>query len=230
VAEKVINGRPCALILGDNFIFGTGLPRILVNAGRISDGATIFGYPVAEPSAFGIAVLDEQGRVLELEEKPAQPKSNLAVPGVYFYDGEASAIARSLRPSARGELEITALNMVYLRRDALQLIQLGRGIAWLDGGTPEDLYEASQFVHVMEKRTGLKVGCPEEIAFRKGFISITELEGLANEMKSCSYRCYLLRLVAEGWDHLHTDADSTALLTGLEGGGAAGGNAKLVHI
>lgn len=197
VAEKHIAGHPTALILGDNIFYGTGLPAQFQRAVSRPDGATIFGYVVSDPCAFGIVTLDAAGKVLSLEEKPKQPKSNLAVPGVYFYDEEALTIAKTLKPSPRGELEITDLNRVYMERGKLRAEMLGRGTAWLDGGTPQTLFEASQFVMVMEQRTGLKIACPEEVAYRKGFISIDDLATIARGLRQGEYKDYLQRLIAD---------------------------------
>jgi glucose-1-phosphate thymidylyltransferase len=191
VTERLIAGQPTGLMLGDNILFGTGLPDQLRRAAANADGATIFGYPVAHPEAFGVAKLDAEGRVVSLEEKPQQPQSNLAVPGLYFYDAEALPIAKSLRPSARGELEITDLNNAYLSRGKLKLSVIGRGSAWLDGGTPESLFEASQFVRIMEQRTGLKIACLEEVAYRMRYITLAALEADVAAMKQGSYRDYL---------------------------------------
>src|SRR5262249_7815120 len=191
VAEEYIAGHPTALILGDNIFYGTGLPAQFQRAVSRPDGATIFAYFVSDPGAFGIITLDAEGKVLSLEEKPKQPKSNLAVPGIYFYDEEALEIARSLKPSPRGELEITDLNRVYMERGKLRAEMLGRGTAWLDGGTPQTLFEASQFVMVMEQRTGLKIACPEEVAFRMGFIDRQQLIGLSEKLRNCPYADYL---------------------------------------
>jgi glucose-1-phosphate thymidylyltransferase len=194
VAGDFIRGRPSTLILGDNILYGTGLPQQLQAAASQETGAVIFGYPVSNPRAFGVVTLDADGRPLSLVEKPADPKSNLAIPGLYFYDGEAVDIARGLKPSPRGELEITDLNRTYLERGTLSVRPLGRGTAWLDGGTPEDLYEASQFVRVMEDRTGLKIACLEEIALRMGFITKPDLDRLLARMPKSAYRDYVAGL------------------------------------
>ncbi|HVJ33114.1 MAG TPA: glucose-1-phosphate thymidylyltransferase RfbA [Terriglobia bacterium] len=191
VAEKYISGHPTALILGDNIFYGTGLPAQFQRATRRREGATIFAYPVSDPGAFGIITLDSEGTVLSLEEKPKQPKSNLAVPGIYFYDEHVLEIAKALKPSSRGELEITDLNRVYMEHGKLRAEMLGRGTAWLDGGTPQTLFEASQFVMVMEQRTGLKIACPEEVAFRMGFIDRIQLIALGEKLRNCPYADYL---------------------------------------
>lgn len=197
VTAKEIRGRNICLILGDNFLYGTGLPAQLREAGTQQVGATIFAYPVARPENYAVVALDRDGRILSLEEKPKIAKSNLAVPGLYFYDENATRFAKTLKPSERGELEITDLNRIYLDRGELSVSIIGRGTAWLDGGTPETLFEASQFVRVIEQRTSLKVACIEEVAFRTGFISIGQLSKLARGMKPCSYRDYLSQIVAQ---------------------------------
>ncbi|HVI89215.1 MAG TPA: glucose-1-phosphate thymidylyltransferase RfbA [Dongiaceae bacterium] len=195
VAEEYIAGHPTALILGDNIFYGTGLPAQFQRAVNRRDGATIFAYVVSDPGAFGIITLDAQGTVLSLEEKPKLPKSNLAVPGIYFYDEDALEIAKTLKPSARGELEITDLNRIYMERGKLRAEMLGRGTAWLDGGTPQTLFEASQFVMVMEQRTGLKIACPEEVAYRMRFITRNQLQGSIDLLRECDYKKYLTQLL-----------------------------------
>jgi len=195
MAADRIEGSRVALILGDNIFYRSGLPAQLQRAAAREKGATIFAFPVSAPQQFGIVVLDRNRRPIALEEKPKVPRSNLAIPGLYFYDDRAFEFARSLKPSARGEIEITDLNRLYLDRGGLVVEQLGRGSAWLDGGTPEDLYNATQFVQVMEERTGLKLGCPEEVAYRMGFVSMAHLEGLIGRMKSCRYREYLASIL-----------------------------------
>ncbi len=189
-AERT-EGRPVAVILGDNIFYRSGLPKLLKCASKRERGATIFAYPVLEPRRFGVVELGEDRRALSLEEKPHSPRSNLAVPGLYFYDEQAIGLARQLKPSARGELEITDLNRMYLDREELSVEPLGRGSAWLDGGTPDGLFEASQFVRVLEQRTGLKVACPEEVAYRMGFVSRVEFETTIRAMPDCAYREYL---------------------------------------
>ena len=197
VTEKHIQGRNICLILGDNFLYGTGLPAQLREAGTQPKGATIFAYPVARPENYAVVALDRDGRILSLEEKPKVAKSNLAVPGLYFYDKNAARFAKTLRPSARGELEITDLNRIYLDRAELSVSIIGRGTAWLDGGTPETLFEAGQFVRVIEQRTSLKIACIEEVAYRMGFIGIGQLSSLADGMRPCSYRDYLGQIVTQ---------------------------------
>ena len=166
IAERHIAGSPSALILGDNIFYGARLQARLLEASRPKRGATVFAVPVSQPELFGVVILDADRRPISIEEKPKQPKSNLAVCGLYFYDERVLDFARTLKPSARGELEITDLNRIYLEMGELDVVEFGRGSAWLDGGNPDDLYEAAQFVRIIEKRTGLKVGCPEEVAFR----------------------------------------------------------------
>jgi glucose-1-phosphate thymidylyltransferase len=194
LCAHLIDG-PVALILGDNIFFRTGLGDMLRAAAEIREGATIFALPVARPERFGIVVLDEEGRPLRLVEKPKTFVGNHAVPGLYFYDADALELARTLRPSPRGELEITDLNRLYLERGRLRLEMLGRGCAWLDCGTPEDLFEAGQLVRVLEERTGIKIACPEEVALNMGFIDEAQFASLIEVMPACSYADYL-RLVA----------------------------------
>src|SRR4051812_10519994 len=189
--------EPSALVLGDNLFYGADFVRCLGEAGSRATGATIFGYHVAEPSAYGVVEFAPDGRVLSLEEKPAQPKSNYAVPGLYFYDQEVVPLARSLKPSKRGELEITDLNRLYLEASKLHVELLGRGTAWLDTGTHDSLLEAAQFVSVIENRQGLKIACLEEIAFRKGWIDRAQLESNIAKLGKSSYGAYLRRIADE---------------------------------
>ncbi len=196
LAEDFLAGEPCALILGDNLFYGSGMQAFLESC-QISEGALIFAYPVQDPQRYGVVEFDAEGRVLSLEEKPAHPRSAYAVPGLYFYDGKAPALARTLRPSARGELEITDLNRLYLEQGQLRVRKMPRGFAWLDTGTPRSLLEASLFVEVIEERQGLRIGCIEEVAFRKGFISLEQLEALAQPLAKVPYGQYLLRIVQE---------------------------------
>jgi len=188
--------EPSALVLGDNLFYGAEFVQALVEAGTRTTGATIFGYHVAQPSAYGVVEFAKDGRVLSLEEKPAQPKSNYAVPGLYFYDAEVVPLARSLKPSKRGELEITDLNRLYLEKGALHVELFGRGTAWLDTGTHDSLVEAATFVHVLENRTGLKIACLEEIAFKHGWIDRAGLEANIKKLGKSSYGEYLKRLLA----------------------------------
>jgi glucose-1-phosphate thymidylyltransferase len=196
VGKEFINGEPVAMTLGDNIFFGRGLIDLLKNAAKIQDGATVFAYPVRNPHAFGIVEVDKNFKALSIEEKPENPKSNLAVPGIYFYDGHVSEYAAQLQPSKRGEIEISDLNNVYLKQGKLNVIVFGRGIAWLDAGTHESLLQASVFVQTVEERQGLMISCPEEIAYRQGFIDREQLLALASETDN-QYSQYLLDLARE---------------------------------
>jgi glucose-1-phosphate thymidylyltransferase len=195
IATADIAGCNVALALGDNIFYGAGLPRLLSQAMTHETGATIFGYEVADPSGFGVVVLDRTGRAIDLEEKPKSMRSRLAVPGLYFYDERAVAISKEIRPSARGELEITDVNRHYLAAGNLRVTLFGRGVAWLDGGTHRDLFEASQFVKVIEERTGLKIACPEEVAWRMKFIDQPAFESLIDPQPTTDYQRYLRSLV-----------------------------------
>jgi glucose-1-phosphate thymidylyltransferase len=202
IAEDFLAGSPSVLILGDNLFYGSGLQAFLESC-QITEGALIFAYPVHDPERYGVVELDKTtGQVISLEEKPAKPKSHYAVPGLYIYDGQAPSLAKTLKPSARGELEITDLNRLYLQQGKLQVRRMPRGFAWLDTGTPRSLLEASLFVQVIEERQGLKVGCPEEVAFRKGFISLDQLRRLAEPLSKTPYGQYLLRLVKDAEEGL----------------------------
>ncbi len=193
-----LNGsEPTALVLGDNLFYGHDFTRSLEAAGARTDGATIFGYHVADPKSYGVVEFAPDGRVLSLEEKPAQPKSNYAIPGIYFYDADVVKISRTLKPSKRGELEITDLNRLYLEAGKLRVELLGRGTAWLDTGTHDSLLEAAQFVSVIENRQGLKIACLEEIAYRKGWIDRAGLDANIAKLGKSSYGAYLRRLVDE---------------------------------
>lgn len=196
IAEEYLAGDPCCLVLGDNIFHGEGLSQLLRKAARLQTGAAVFAHPVKDPQRFGIAAFDECGRVTALEEKPEHPKSNFAVTGLYFYDGRAPTIARGLKPSTRGELEITDLNRAYLEMGALTVVRLGRGFAWLDAGTTESLLEAAVFVHAIEERQGFKIACPEEIAFRNGYINAKALKTLAARLPKSPYGNYLLRIAS----------------------------------
>jgi glucose-1-phosphate thymidylyltransferase len=198
IGAEFIGRDPVCLILGDNIFFGYGLGERLRRAARRRNGGTIFAYTVAEPGRYGVIELDAAGRPVSIEEKPARPRSNDVVTGLYFYDNDVVDIARGLRPSARGELEITDVNAAYLARGALHVERLGRGVAWLDTGTPEALLQASNFVEAVEARQGLKIACPEEVAWRMGYIDAARLEALAAALAGSSYGAYLRRLPAQG--------------------------------
>ena len=196
IAKSFIGSSPCALVLGDNIFYGHDLVKSVRQATQSKTGAKIFAYPVHDPERYGVVEFDGSGKALSLEEKPKHPKSRYAVVGLYFYDADVISIAESLRPSARGELEITDVNKAYLERGALDVIVMGRGMAWLDTGTHEALMEASLFIQTIENRQGLMVACPEEIAFRNGYISAEQLEKAGRSMKN-SYGEYLLQLLHE---------------------------------
>jgi len=197
IGASFIGNDNSALVLGDNIFYGHDFHEILGNADRRSAGATVFAYHVHDPERYGVAEFDPSGKVLSLEEKPKQPKSNYAVTGLYFYDNQVVDLARNLKPSPRGELEITDLNRLYLEKGQLDVEIMGRGYAWLDTGTHDSLLEAGQFIATIEKRQGLKVACPEEIAFRQGWITPSQLEALAQPLAKNGYGQYLLRLLAE---------------------------------
>ena len=197
LGEEFIDRRPCALILGDNIFYGHDLAKDLREAARKADGARVFAYPVHDPERYGVVEFDADGRALSIEEKPKQPKSRYAVTGLYFYDGQVVEIAKSLKPSARGELEITDVNRVYLKNGQLEVVVMGRGMAWLDTGTHESLMDAALYIQAIEKRQGLMVACPEEIAYRYGYINAAEVEKIGTTMKNSSYGAYLLQLLRE---------------------------------
>ena len=197
IGKEFIGGDTVCLILGDNIFFGTGLWDQLRDAAKLTEGAQIFAYPVREPQSYGVVEFDASGKAISIEEKPEQPKSHFAVPGLYFYDNRVVEIARTLKPSVRGELEITDVNRVYLERGQLRMRQLGRGIAWLDAGTHETLLQAANFVQAVEERQGLMIGSPEEVAYRVGFISREQLQELAEQLSQNEYRNYLLSLARE---------------------------------
>lgn len=197
IGSSFIGGDGCALVLGDNIFYGMGLTRVLEQAACLEVGAQIFSYYVKDPENYGVVEFDSNYKVLSIEEKPAQPKSNFVVPGLYFYDNDVIEIAQSLKPSSRGELEITDLNRVYLERGKLHTIIFGRGTAWLDAGSHESLLEAGVFVSTLEKRQGLKISCPEEIAYRKGYIGASEIEALAAPLMKTEYGKYLMRLIKD---------------------------------
>jgi glucose-1-phosphate thymidylyltransferase len=195
IGREFICGEPACLILGDNIYYGHGLPDSLRRAAALTEGATVFVYRVPDPERYGVAEFDESGRAISIEEKPEKAKSNFAVTGLYFYDEQVCEIAQQLKPSPRGELEITDLNRVYLERGQLRVEQLGRGFAWFDTGTQESLLQAANFVETVELRQGLKIACPEEIAFHLGLIDEQRLRGLGKQLAKSSYGKYLLNLL-----------------------------------
>lgn len=198
IGEQFLNGAPSALVLGDNIFYGHDFQRLLESANAQTTGSTVFAYHVQDPERYGVAEFDAQGKVLSLEEKPAQPKSNYAVTGLYFYDSQVVELAKSLKPSPRGELEITDLNKLYLQQGQLNVQLMGRGYAWLDTGTHDSLLEAGQFIATLEQRQGLKVACPEEIAFRAGWIDAAQLEKLAQPLLKNGYGKYLMQCLKGG--------------------------------
>ena len=197
IGQRFIGTDPVALVLGDNLFYGHGLPEQLQKAAARMHGATVFAYHVTDPQRYGVIQFDTHGRALGIEEKPSQPKSNYAVTGLYFYDNEVLEIARNLKPSARGELEITDVNRRYLERGALQVELFGRGTAWLDTGTHQSLLQAANFIEAIQTRQGWKICCPEEIAFRAGFIDANQLEKLAQPLSNSDYGSYLIGLLSE---------------------------------
>ena len=201
IGREWLSGEPCCLVLGDNLFHGQDLTRLLSSArGRVErdGGAVVFGYPVADPRAFGVVEFDEQGRVVGIEEKPEEPKGSYAVPGLYFYDGRVCDVAAGVRPSERGELEITSVNNAYLSRGELRVELMGRGMAWLDTGTPEGLLQAAEYVAAVQARQGYYVGAVEEVAFRRGFIDAAQLERLGEAMGKTGYGRYLAQVAREG--------------------------------
>ena len=197
LGEEFLAGSPCALVLGDNIFYGHDLVKDLRQAASQVDGARVFAYPVHDPERYGVVEFDTHGRALSIEEKPMQPKSRYAVTGLYFYDGRAVEIAKSLKPSARGELEITDVNQAYLKSGKLEVVVMGRGMAWLDTGTHESLMDAALYIQAIEKRQGLMVACPEEIAYRYGYITSAQVEKIGSAMKNSGYGSYLLQMLKE---------------------------------
>jgi glucose-1-phosphate thymidylyltransferase len=197
IGEEFLARDKACLILGDNIFFGHGLPEQLQSAAKLEKGALVFAYPVHDPERYGVIEFDQRGRAISLEEKPEQPRSHFAVPGLYFYDERVVEFAKSIKPSPRGEIEITDLNRAYLERGELQVTQLGRGVAWLDAGTHESLLQAANFIQAVEERQGLMISSPEEIAYRKGFIDREQLKRLASQLGNNGYAKNLLRLAGE---------------------------------
>jgi glucose-1-phosphate thymidylyltransferase len=197
LAEEFLATSPCALVLGDNIFYGHDLVKDLREATSQADGARVFAYPVHDPERYGVVEFNANGHVLSIEEKPKHPKSRYAVTGLYFYDRHVVEIAKSLNPSARGELEITDVNKAYLKNKKLEVVVMGRGMAWLDTGTHESLMDAALYIQAIEKRQGLMVACPEEIAYRSGYITAAQVEQLGNSMKNSSYGAYLLQMLKE---------------------------------
>ncbi len=197
VGQEFIAGEPVCLILGDNIFFGHGLPAQLRTSAQLTEGALIFAYPVRDPERYGVVEFDDHGMALSIEEKPAKPRSHYAVPGMYFYDSQVARLAATLKPSARGEIEITDLNMIYLSKGQMRVDVLGRGVAWLDAGTHEALLQASNFVQTVQDRQGMMISCPEEIAYSLGFIDAAELRHQAQTMDNNQYGQYLLHLLED---------------------------------
>ncbi|HUQ26127.1 MAG TPA: glucose-1-phosphate thymidylyltransferase RfbA [Burkholderiales bacterium] len=197
IARDFIGKDRVALVLGDNIFYGHDLTKMLAGASKRKRGATVFAYPVRDPERYGVVAFDRKGKALSIEEKPKQPKSRYAVTGLYFYDASVVGIASKLKPSARGELEISDVNRAYLERGELDVVPMGRGMAWLDTGTHESLLEAAHFIETIERRQGLKIACPEEVAWRMGFINAKQLEALAKPLQKSGYGEYLLRVLSE---------------------------------
>lgn len=197
IGEEFVGDSSVSLVLGDNIFYGAGFPVLLANASGRTDGATIFAYHVEDPKAYGVVELNAEGKAVSIEEKPAHPKSNLAVTGLYFYDKHVTEYAKQVKPSARGELEITDLNRIYMERGELFVEQMGRGFAWLDTGTHDSLVEASEFVRVIQNRTGMQIGCLEDIAFRNGFITVDQLMARGRLFEKTSYGRYLINIAEQ---------------------------------
>lgn len=197
VGKDFIAGQPTCLILGDNIFYGHGMSGVLQSSASLASGAIVFAYQVRDPERYGVVEFDRDGRALSIEEKPVHPRSNFIIPGIYFYDNQVVQMAESLKPSARGELEITDLNKLYLERGLLQVQVLGRGVAWLDMGTHESLLQAANYVQAVEERQGMMISCPEEIAYRMGYINAGQLLSLAEKMSGNSYGAYLMQLLNE---------------------------------
>jgi glucose-1-phosphate thymidylyltransferase len=197
LGDQFVGQCPCALVLGDNIFYGHDFAKDLRESATKTQGARVFAYPVHDPERYGVVEFDQSGRALSIEEKPKQPKSRYAVTGLYFYDSQVVEIAKSLKPSARGELEITDVNQAYLRKQQLEVVVMGRGMAWLDTGTHESLMDAALYIQAIEKRQGLMVACPEEIAYRSGYITAAEVEKIGSSMRNSSYGAYLLQLLRE---------------------------------
>ncbi len=197
VGREFIGKESVALVLGDNIFYGHDLTDILKRAAQRKSGATVFAYPVNDPSRYGVVEFDARGKAISIEEKPKQPKSRYAVTGLYFYDARVAEVAAKLQPSTRGELEITDVNRAYLERDELEVVPMGRGMAWLDTGTHEALLEAASFIETIERRQGLKIACPEEVAYRMGYIDATQLEALAKPLEKSGYGQYLRRVLSD---------------------------------
>ena len=205
LGEDFIGNDSVCLILGDNIFYGQDLTRILNRAMELRKGAVIFGYPVKDARAFGVVEFDDKNKVISIEEKPEKPKSNYAVPGIYFYDNQVAEIAKKVKPSARGEIEITDVNNAYLEKGELKVILLGRGMAWLDTGTPEGMLKAAEYVEAVQSRQGFYISCPEEIAWRRGFIDIRQLRTIGESLKMTDYGQYILSLANE--EHLNQDSE-----------------------